>query len=727
METLFIISISLLAITNGALLTLFIIEKTSLPTRIAIGSVFGIAALSWIAYLIALTLGLNAVSIGITIAIFVIGLAIQVRFIGRERIGAALRDFETSAVGVIYYAAWTALLSWLFARVVMFYPDGLHTAPLNNYGDLPFHFSAITSFAYGGNLPPQNPIFAGMKFTYPFLIDFLTAFFIRCGAGWGAAFFVENIALSLALVRLIEALSLKIFNNIAAARIAPVVFLFNGGLGFINFFREFRAQSEGLLDFLSHLPKAYTMNAELALASGNVPLRWGNVFTTLLIPQRSMLFGLPFVAMIITLWWMAVQETEGQKDGGTEGRRDGETEKERGEEDENVIEGETDSLRPSVPPSLRPSISLTPRRRYFLAAGVLTGLLPMLHAHGFFSIMIACALMIVLFWSWDWVAFLAPVAALAAPQAWYLSGTEVKNKLFALHFGWEASQSSPIVWRTPEGMASNAHNLYGGLIQLYEQIIREQLISKAAIFWIVNAGIFILLLLAAMLIKSVTSSRQVRFYLPFALWFFVPNLVSLAPWTWDNIKVLVYWALATAPFVAAALAYLFTRRFIVARALAAVLLLALTFSGALDVTRALSPTENVGLFSQAELEVAALLREKTPPRALILHAPIHNSVVALSGRQSVMGYPGHLWTHGLDYAQRELDVKTIYKGGAQMLEPLSRLGVDYVIIGPPERMQMEVDEVQFGSVYPLVIDHAGFRVYQVKMVEDRGSKIEDRR
>src|SRR5262245_6910084 len=327
MGTLFIISISLFAVANGALLTLPVIEKIHASTRIAIGSVFGIAALSWIALLTALPMGLNAISISVTVAIFAIGLAVQVRFIGRGRIAAALRQCGLSLGGGFYYVAWAALLAWLFLRVVMFYPGGMHTAPANNYGDLPFHFSVITSFAYGDNLPPQNPIFAGMKFTYPFLIDFLTAFFIRCGADWRSAFFVENLALALALVRLIEALTLKMFNNIVAARIAPVIFLFNGGLGFINFFRDFGAQSGGLLKCLSHLPKTYTMNAELALASGNVPLRWGNVFTTLLIPQRSMLFGLPFVAMIIALWWMAVEERGGDKGTRREGdkgtRREG--------------------------------------------------------------------------------------------------------------------------------------------------------------------------------------------------------------------------------------------------------------------------------------------------------------------------------------------------------------------------------------------------------------------
>jgi hypothetical protein len=667
MGTLLITFISLLAIASGTLLTLLVTEKTSPQTRLAAGAVIGIAVLSWIAFLIALLLGLNLTSITVTVAILALIAAIQVRLIGRNRIAAALGQFKTSKAGVIYHIAWAALLTWLFARVVMFYPDGMHTAPANNYGDLPFHFSVITSFAYGENLPPQNPIFAGMKFTYPFLIDFLTAFFIRCGADWRSAFFVENIALALALVRLIEVLTLKIFNNAIAARLAPVIFLFNGGLGFINFFRDFKAQDKSLMDFIAHMPNTFTMNAQLTLGSSEIPLRWGNVFTTLLIPQRSMLFGLPLVAMIIFLWWMALEERRREEE--TSRQADKQTRKQ---------EGSASTLLPLTHSALLP---LSHSQRYLLAAGLLTGLLPMLHAHGFFSVMIASALMFLLFWSWDWIAFFAPAAALAAPQAWYLSGTQIKTQLFKpLEKWWEAGDANPLL------------------------------------FWMANAGVFILSLIAALLVKKITTSRQALFYSPFALWFIIPNFVALAPWTWDNIKMLVYWSLASSPFVAAALVYLFTQRLIVARAAALILFVALTFSGALDVTRALSPAENVSVFGQTELEVAALLRERTPPRALILHAPIHNSVVALSGRQSVMGYPGHLWTHGIPFESRQNDLTQIYNGGAQTLELLSRLGIDYVIVGPAERDQLGADETLFENLYPLVINHAGYRVYQTKSI-----------
>jgi hypothetical protein len=657
MSTILIILICLVAIANGTLLTYLVIERISFFGRLCAGSVVGLAALSWIGYLTALMSSLNTTSIGTTVAISILGLLALVRFVSIRRLAADFKEIKLSRSGLIYYSAWTGLLVWLFSRVVMFYPDGLHTSPANNYGDLSFHLSIITSFAYGENLPPQNPIYSGMKFTYPFLIDFLTAFFMRCGADWRAAFFVENISLSLALLGLIELMALRLTGNHLAARITPVIFLFNGGLGFVNFFHDLSLKSSSLIEFITHLPQTYTMHSVLTLPFTKTHLSWGNVFTTLLIPQRSMLFGLPFVVIIVTLSWMAFEET---------GRRgDGETGRQK--------------LSPRLPVALSP-------RRYLLAAGVLTGILPLLHAHGFFAVMIASVVMTLLYQNREWLAFYIPAIILALPQTLWLRGTQVRNTLFQFHPWWDASESNPLI------------------------------------FWAVNCGVFLSLLGVALILRKPIESRVKRFYIPFILWLIVPNVVRLAPWSWDNIKVLVYWSLLSCPLVAALLAYLFSHRTALRRAVAVSLLITLIFSGALDVIRALSPAENVTLYGRAELEVAELLREKTPPRSVILHAPIHNSVVSISGRQSVIGYPGHLWTHGIAFNQREEEAAAIYRGGSAAAELLSRLGVDYVIIGPPERSQLQPDENYFSNSYPAVIDHNEYRVFQVRRENTKQTK-----
>jgi hypothetical protein len=658
MGILIVVLITLAAIASGALLTYPVIERIPLIARLCAGSVIGLAALSWLSFLLSLAIGLNATSIILTTVVLAATLFTLLRLVTVNRVRDDLVSIGLSKSGIIYYAAWFVFLVWLFSRVVMSYLDGMHTAPANNYGDLPFHLSIITSFAYGENLPPQDPIYAGTNFTYPFLIDFLSAFFIRCGADWRTAFFVENFLLSLALVGLIDLMTLRLTGNKLAARLAPVIFLFNGGLGFINFFRDLarfwndpNQLKHGLVFFFEHLPKTYTMNATLS----DIPLRWGNVFTTMLVPQRSMLFGLPIVAMIIMLWWMATECGTWNAEGG---------------------------IKKSFPLNFKSAIRdlysdlRIPQSAFLFSAGILAGILPMLHTHGFLAVMMASLLMLLLFPSWRWIAFYLPAAVLAAPQVWWLKSTPVRDSLFRLEFWKEAGNA----------------NLF--------------------VFWGANAGIFLVLLFAAILTSGSVEPRLKRFYLPFLLWFLVPNVVSLAPWSWDNIKVLIYWSLASCPLVAVMLAYLFRRRF--AGLFALIILLALTLSGALDVVRGLSPAENTRLFGKEELEVAAILREKTPPRALILDLPIHNSVVALSGRQAVMGYPGHLWTHGIDYKQRELDVTAIYQGRPEAADLISRYKIDYVIIGAAARSQLLADENYFASRYPLLIANGNYRVYMIK-------------
>lgn len=638
MGTIFIILLVLISISAGAALVGVFVGEAGPVVRLAAGSVVGLALLAWAGFLGSLALGLNWLSIGLTSLLMLAFLAAAVRV---ARAGGAsgwrerLRGVRFDLFEAVYYGLWAGLLALLFSRVVIEEPDGMHTAPLNNYGDLPFHFSVITSFAYGDNFPPSNPIFAGARFTYPFLVDFLTAFFVRSGAGWSAAFFIGNAVLSLSLVALVRAMAEKLSGSRAAGALAPVLFLFNGGLGFVNFLRELARSDSGFVDFMLRLKGTYTMNAFLSVGPYNLPLRWGNVFTTLLIPQRSMLFGLPFAAMIVALWWRAVNSQD-----------------------------------------------VAGRRRNFLAAGLLAGLLPMLHAHGFFAVMIAVVPMALLFMRREWVYFLAPAGLLSIPQALWLAGSQVRGKLFGLHWGWEAGESNPLL------------------------------------FWAANAGLLILLLLVALNTYRPLDGRRQRFYLPFLLWFIVPNVVLLAPWAWDNIKVLVYWSLVTSAYAAAVLVFIagparLTALSILRKTAASALVAALTLSGALDVWRALTPVEKVGIFSLQDERMAASIRSLAAPRAVVLHAPVHNSLVALTGRQSVMGYPGHLWTHGIDAGGREAEIVSIYSGSADAAALLSKYKVGYVLIGPVERSQMYVNEDYFSSRYRLVAEREDNRLYEI--------------
>ena len=77
-----------------------------------------------------------------------------------------------------------------------------------------------------------------------------------------------------------------------------------------------------------------------------------------------------------------------------------------------------------------------------------------------------------------------------------------------------------------------------------------------------------------------------------------------------------------------------------------------------------------------------------------------------------MGYPGHIWTHGLDFVQRESEIRKVYAGTADAGALLRKFGVEYAVVGPLERNQMSVND-QFFSRFELVGEVGGYRLYKI--------------
>ncbi len=208
------------------------------------------------------------------------------------------------------------------------------------------------------------------------------------------------------------------------------------------------------------------------------------------------------------------------------------------------------------------------------------------------------------------------------------------------------------------------------------------------------------------------ASTLLLFYIPFAALFVIANVAKLAPWEWDNIKVLIYWWIASIPFVAFAVAWMWQKGAALNVA-AAVCFLVLIFSGALDVWRTVSGTVKTRVFDADAVKLADRLRSAVPPKALFLNAPTYNSAVVLTGRQSLMRYSGHLSSHGIDYLPRENDVKKMYAGGPQAEELLRKYAIDYVLVSPEERTAMRANE-SFFSRYPVVAEAGQYKVYKIK-------------
>jgi hypothetical protein len=233
-------------------------------------------------------------------------------------------------------------------------------------------------------------------------------------------------------------------------------------------------------------------------------------------------------------------------------------------------------------------------------------------------------------------------------------------------------------------------------------------------FWIMNAGLFIPLLIIALAWRGrarIVPKRLLIFYLPFTLLFFICNAAKISPWVWDNIKVLFYWYVASAPLVALVCARLW-RKNIWTRVATIALIVVLTLAGALDVWRVVSQASEQREFDRDGVAFGELVARETAPRSLILHAPTYNHPVYLSGRQSLMGYGGHLWSQGIDYSTREAEIKRIYAGEPDAAQLLARYGVAYVVVSPLERTGLQVNE-QFFTHFEKVGEIGGYRLYKV--------------
>ena len=649
---------------GGMALTYLVADDETFMWRLAVGNVVGSAVFGIAAFVLALLFGFSVASAIVAIVITLLPIAVLQK---RERRSKFLHDWVKAKgklqggnikrfAGFGYYAFFVVLF-WLFFGQTMYEAAaGIFTGGSNNLGDLPFHLGAILGFTDGNNFPPQNPSFSGARFSYPFIADFLTACFMRLGADLQGAMFLQNVSWAFSLLVIFERFTAKITGSKLAGRIAPVLLFFSGGLGFLWFFKDYWEQGKGLWEFLWNLPRDYTITEQF---------RWGNSLVVLFITQRSLLLGMPItIAVLGFLWKIFATENTVY------------TEKEVGEK---------------IPGSLRSRIAAS------LLVGLLAGMLPLIHLHSLAALFVVTGFLFVIKperWR-EWIAFGVGVCVIAVPELlWSMAGSASEtSKFFEWHFGWDKGDAN-IVW-----------------------------------FWIKNTGIVIpfaiagiYLLFSPQIHRNVEKTKNedhkpqakdlLLFYIPFIFLFVVSNTAKLAPWEWDNIKVLIYWYVGSVPLIAFALAWAWKEKKLF-RATAVAGLLALTLSGGLDVWRTATGQNKIKVFDADAVKIAQQIKAKTAPNALFLNAPTYNSAVVLSGRRSYMRYIGHLSSHGIDYGAREDEVKRIYEGGGVADIFLKKAEIDYVLISPEERNSMKANE-EFFKKYPVVAESGEYRVYKIK-------------
>jgi hypothetical protein len=398
-------------------------EKT---LTLATGSIIGIVTFSTISYAIGHILALTRPVLWFELITF---LAIALWLAWRGGYVEFMGQTHDKTATILLVLS-LLLFTIIAPKLLIEKSDGLYTGIINAYGDIGWHTAIIMEIAEQKMLPIEDPIFAGNALTYPYLANLLSATMVILGASLSASVNVPGVLLIPMLLVLLYSFGKTYGGSRTAGIVALLLFLFGGAtFGWTRIAQDISQSREGIVEFLFHLPQRdYS-----GVGTDEQGFHFLNPVTTLLLPQRAMLFGMPLVLTVLLL--------------------------------------------------LHPKII---KRRFApTLAGIAAGMLPLLHAHA--CIALAAAILALFIISGDkkrFGLFAIPALIIGIPElTFFVQGNAEGGSFFRYGPGWMVGNMNPILyWFQNTGVLIPA-----SILVLFSSLKRE---SKALII----AGTFLFIL-----------------------------------------------------------------------------------------------------------------------------------------------------------------------------------------------------------------------------------------
>ncbi|OHS93615.1 hypothetical protein TRFO_40089 [Tritrichomonas foetus] len=566
-----------------------LIKSIDLHTIIAVGSIFGIILTGWITYILNLLIPLNFAFGLFQIIIYIIaGISIQFYRVKRKYL-------KSYSIICWFFAVLipTLFLSWFFYYGLLYNETDTRGA---SFGDLPFHLNLISSFAVGCNSQRSSlfdivsPFFAKEKLAYPIMTNFYSAILLKCfGSSYHMAIVIPSIVFGYAIFVILASLVYGFSHLQLACCIAPWLFLFTGGLGFIEYIKNPSLRNSFYTDFVHNW--------------GNQHGSWFQTVIHILLPQRSSLHSLPTAWAIIYLLIVGAEKNK---------------------------------------------VNI----RLYLAIGLLIAMLPQTQPHSIIAVA-----------EYGVVHFILKLFPLSKEKLRTMLTNYFILAIVALVLG--IPQCTPFISRT-----SN-HNF-----MKIQPIWTKDKTKKFIPMWYRSLGtLFMLSLVHA---PSIMNIKQLSVYLPAYFVFLISNYIWYQPWHLDNTKVFnAGWIPLVIAGVANYLAILFrTGRF--GKILCMGLIISSCFSGFLAVRMAKREFYQEWPNKEIPFTIAKYVIENTPPKSIWITDEWHaNPVVALAGRQTVVGYAGWIVSHGLNSNDRHTMIRNLLMNPDDSLIA-DKFGIEYI-------------------------------------------------
>lgn len=158
------------------------LPRESAGVRLLVGSVWGSVMLQWLPVAFAFLLGFSPAAHGCALAV-ALGVGIAAFWKGRSNPW----DFQKSLSAFSRRRfLWIVGLVWLFFCYLVWHSfrwqNGVVYSSQATYGDMSMHLSFLTSLANQQQFPPDYSLLPGVRLSYPFLSDSISASLYQLGA-----------------------------------------------------------------------------------------------------------------------------------------------------------------------------------------------------------------------------------------------------------------------------------------------------------------------------------------------------------------------------------------------------------------------------------------------------------------------------------------------------------------------------------------------------------------
>lgn len=225
--------------------------------------------------------------------------------------------------------------SIVFYKIISLRPEGVYAGHVNVWSDWSLHIAIANIFAFKDFRYwfSYHPLYAGGKFTYPFLTDFISGMFMRIGVPLKQAFVFPSIVLVFVLLIGLYFLFYLLTESKKLSVVSVFIFFLSAGLGFIGY----------LKDLFNNPSFSYLVYPLKEIGRYDI-YQWyaSNMVVGLLVPQRAFLMGTALgVWAIVGVLYVILKDNE---------------------------------------------LSKNVKIKILTVAGILAGILPIAHAHSFIAV-----------------------------------------------------------------------------------------------------------------------------------------------------------------------------------------------------------------------------------------------------------------------------------------------------------------------------------------------------